>query len=208
MVCPMILNLNQMQNHIIGNLFLFHTYMNSRSNKNSINLRLSRSKPANHALAPTNLTIWVITSLVTGLCHTKESWGHLSPRSSKNSQIIASVHQHDLLISWYVVKALWASCPINCLNFQKRQIWLERRAPIFFWYYQTCDRTWSIAGPPGLQCSVLNIYWCIQATNWHSCIPKGQARCFLFTKDEQRPTELHHNWERNTFRSGNSQGVP
>ena len=28
----------------------------------------SRSTPENYALAPTNLTIWVITSLVTGLC--------------------------------------------------------------------------------------------------------------------------------------------
>ena len=29
---------------------------------------VSRSTQGNHALAPTNLTIWVITSLVTGLC--------------------------------------------------------------------------------------------------------------------------------------------
>ena len=37
---------------------------------------------------------------------------------------------------------------------------------------------------------------------------KGQARRFLFTKDEQRPTELHHDLERTPFYSGNSQGVP
>ena len=34
----MILNLNQMHNHIMENLFLLHAYMNSRSNNKSINL--------------------------------------------------------------------------------------------------------------------------------------------------------------------------
>ena len=43
MVSPMILNLNQMQNHIMEKLFLFHAYMNSLSNKNSIESRLLRS---------------------------------------------------------------------------------------------------------------------------------------------------------------------
>ena len=60
MVSPMILNLNHMQNHIMENIFLFHAYMNSRSN----NSRLLSPTPENHALAPTNVTIWVITSLV------------------------------------------------------------------------------------------------------------------------------------------------
>ena len=43
MVSPMVLNLNQMQNHIMENLFLFHAYMNSRSNKNSIDSSILRS---------------------------------------------------------------------------------------------------------------------------------------------------------------------
>ena len=39
----MIFNLNQMQNHIMGNLYLFHTYMNSRLKKNSIDSSIFRS---------------------------------------------------------------------------------------------------------------------------------------------------------------------
>ena len=68
MVNPIILNLNQIQNHIMENIFLLHAYMNSRSKENPIEPRLLKSTPENHALAPTNLTIWVITSLVMGLC--------------------------------------------------------------------------------------------------------------------------------------------
>ena len=44
--------------------------------------------------------------------------------------------------------------------------------------------------------------------NWRSHIPKGQAHRFILTKDEQRPTKLHHNRERNPLHSGISQGVP
>ena len=44
MLSPMILNLTQMQNDIMENLFLFHAYMNSRSNKNSINPSILRSR--------------------------------------------------------------------------------------------------------------------------------------------------------------------
>ena len=80
--------------------------------------------------------------------------------------------------------------PLTCLNFQKCQIRLERQAPNFFRCYQTCYRTWSIVGLSGLQCSVWNTYWCFQTTNWLSHIPKGQAHRFLFSKNEQRPTEL------------------
>ena len=53
-----------------------------------------------------------------GYDHNKESRGHSSPRSSRKSQTIASVYQYDQLITWHVVKALWASLPINWLNFQ------------------------------------------------------------------------------------------
>ena len=77
--------------------------------------------------------------------------------------------------------------PINCLNFQERQMQLERRAPKVFWCYQTCDRTWIIVDLPGLQCFVWNTYWCFQNTNWRSHIPKGQAHHFLFAKDGQCP---------------------
>ena len=112
--------------------------------------------------------------------HTKESRGNSIPRSSKNSQTIASVYRHDQLLPWHVAKALWDSCPINCINFQKRQIRLERRAPKVFRCYQTCDRTWSIVGLPGIQCSVWNTYWCFEITTWRSHIPKRQAHHFLF----------------------------
>ena len=44
MVSPMILNLNQMHNHIMENLFLVCAYMNSRSNKNLIDSRLLSSE--------------------------------------------------------------------------------------------------------------------------------------------------------------------
>ena len=56
MLSPMILNLNQMQNHY-GKPFLFHAYMNSRSNKNSIYLSILRSqiKCCSHWGAPTFL---------------------------------------------------------------------------------------------------------------------------------------------------------
>ena len=105
-----------------------------------------------------------------------------------NSQTTASVYQYDQLLLWHVAKALWASRPINCINFQKCQIWLERQAPKVCWSYQKCDRMWSIVELPGLQCSVWNTFWCFQTTTWRSHIPKGQAYHFLFTKDEQLPT--------------------
>ena len=124
--------------------------------------------------------------------HTKESWGHSIPCSPKDSQIIAPVHQYNQFLSLHVTKILWASWPINCFNLQERQILVERRAPKVFWCNQTCDGTWIIAGLPGLQCSVLNTYWCFQTTNWCSHIPKEQANCFLFTKYEQLPTKLYH----------------
>ena len=68
-----------------------------------------------------------------GYAHTKESRGHSSPRSSKNLQKIALVYRYDQHLLWHVAKWLWDSCPINCLNFQKRQIRLERWAPKVFW---------------------------------------------------------------------------
>ena len=37
----MVLKLNQMQNHIMENLFLFHAYINSRSNKNSLYININ-----------------------------------------------------------------------------------------------------------------------------------------------------------------------
>ena len=153
----------------------------------------SRSTPENHALAPTNLTIWVITSLVTGLCPYQIKARPFKPSQSQNIAKIASVYWYYQLLSWHVGKALRASCPINCLNFQKRQIWLERRAQKLFLCYQTCDRTWIIVGPPGLQCSVWNKYWWFQTTNWRSNIPKGQAHNLILTKYEQCPTKLQHN---------------
>ena len=143
-----------------------------------------------------------------GYAHTKESRGHSSPRSPKNLQTVASVYRYDQLLLWHVVKVLRASLPINCLNLQKRQIQLERRAPKVFWCYQTCDRTWSIVFLLGLQWPVWNTYWCFQTKNWRSRILKGQSHRFLFTKDEQRPKKLHHNWEINPFHSGIYQGVP
>ena len=85
-----------------------------------------------------------------GYAHTKESQDHSSPRSSKNLQTIASVHRYDQLLPWHVAKAFRASRAINCLNLQKRQIQLERRAPKVFWCYQACERTWSIVGLTGL----------------------------------------------------------
>ena len=121
--------------------------------------------------------------------YTKESLGHSSPLSPKNSQTIASVHRYYQLISWHVAKVLWASCPVNCLNLQKHKIRLEKWAPKIFWYYQTCDRKWSIVDLPVLQCSVWNTYWCFQTTNWRSHILKRQAHCFLFTTYEQRPKQ-------------------
>ena len=42
-VNPYDINLNQMRNHIIENLFLLHAYMNSRSNKNSVDSSILRS---------------------------------------------------------------------------------------------------------------------------------------------------------------------
>ena len=56
MVSPMVLNLNQMQNHY-GKPFLFHSYMNSRSNKNSMLEYLKVIKKVNrfHGGAPTFL---------------------------------------------------------------------------------------------------------------------------------------------------------
>ena len=168
----------------------------------------SRSTPANHVLSPTNLTIWVITSLVTELCPYERKSRQFKPSQFQKLAIIASVYRHDQLLPWHVAKALWASRPINCINFQKRQIQLERRAPKVFRCYQICDRTWSIVELPWLQSSVWNTYWCFEITTWRSHIPKGQAHCFLFTKDEQLPTKLHHDWEITPFHSGNSQGVP
>ena len=84
----------------------------------------------------------------------------------------------------------------------------ERRAPKVFWCYQLCDKTWIIFGLPWLQWSVWNTYWFLQNTDWRIHIPKRQAHCFLFTKYEQHPKELHHNWEITNFHSSNSQGVP
>ena len=112
--------------------------------------------------------------------HTKESRGNSIPHSSKKLQTIASFYQYDQLLPWHVEKALWASRPINCIHFQKRQIRLERRVLKVFQCYQTCDRTWSIVGLPGLQGSVWNTYWCFEIKNWRSNIPKGQAHRFLF----------------------------
>ena len=37
---------------------------------------------------------------------------------------------------------------------------------------------------------------------------KGQAYCFLFTKDEQRPRKIYHKLERTPLQSCISQGVP
>ena len=115
-----------------------------------------------------------------GYAHTKRSWGNLSHRSSKNSQTIASVYWYDQLLPWHVAKAIWDYLPVNCINFEKRQIWLERWAPKVIRCYQTCDRTWSIVGLSWLQCNVWNTYWCFKITTWRSHIPKGQANCFLF----------------------------
>ena len=143
-----------------------------------------------------------------GYAHTKESRGHSSPHIRKNLQTIESVHWYDQLLSWHVAKTLWDSCLINFPNLQKCQIQLEILAPKQFWCYQTCDRTWSVVGLPGLQCSVWNTYWFFQTTNWLSHIPKGQSHRFLFTKDEKRPTKLYHNWERTLFRSSIFQGFP
>ena len=133
----------------------------------------SRSTPSNHALAPTNLTIWVITSLVTGLCPYQIKLLAFNPSQFQKLAKIASVYWYDQLLSWHVAKALWASLPMNCLNSPKRQIQLERRPPKLFWCYQTCDRTWRIFGLPRLQYSVWNTYWYFQTTNWRSHIPKG-----------------------------------
>ena len=154
--------------------------------------------------------IWLIQLLChlwQGYDHTKECRGHSSPRSSKNSQNIASVYRYDQLLSWHVAKVFWDSCPINCFNIQKRQIRLETRAPKVFWCYQTCDRTWIIVGLTKHRCSVWNTYWWLQTKNSRIHIPKRQAHCFLFMKDEQRPTKLQDNWERTRFHSGISQGV-
>ena len=113
----------------------------------------------NYALGPTNLTTRVITSLVTGLCPYQRNLRQFKPSQfPKKTQTIASVYRYDQLLPLHVEKELWSSCPINCLNFQKRQIRLERQASKVFWCYQTCDRTWSIVGLPGLQCSVWNTY--------------------------------------------------
>ena len=50
----------------------------------------------------------------------------------KNSQTIVSFHRHDQLLSWDVAKALWASCPINCLNLQKFKCdWKEEHQNCF-----------------------------------------------------------------------------
>ena len=133
--------------------------------------------------------------------HTKEIRGHSSPRSPKELQNIVSVHRYDQLLFWHVGKTLWAYCPIRCFN-------LERRAPKVFWCYQTCDRTWSIVGLTGLQCSVWNTYWCFQTTDWCSHLPKGQSRRFLFNKDEYFPKKLYHDWEITPLHSCISQGVP
>ena len=143
-----------------------------------------------------------------GYAHTKENRGYSSPRSSKKLQTTASIYQYDQLLPWHVAKGIWDSCPIKCLNFQKRQIQLERRSQKVFWWYQTCDGTLIIVGLHRLQCSDWNTYWCFQTTNWCIHTPKGQAHRFLLTKDEQLPAELHNNWERTHFHSGNSQGVP
>ena len=63
-----------------------------------------------------------------GYACTKAFWYRSSPSSPKTSHTIASVYQNVQLISWHVEKVLWASYPISCLNFQKRQRQLERRA--------------------------------------------------------------------------------
>ena len=63
---------------------------------------------------------------------TKEIWGHSPPCSPKDLQTIVSVHWYDQLLLWHVAKGLWASCPSNFFNLQKRQVRLERRSPKLF----------------------------------------------------------------------------
>ena len=168
----------------------------------------SSSTPANNALAPTNLNIWVIMSLMTVLCSYQRKLRPFKPshfqRLTKNC-VGSSVWSTSIV---KCVKMLRSSCPINCFNLQKRQIRLERRAPKVFWCYQTCDRKWSIFGLTVLQYSVSNTYWRFQAIYWCSHLQKGQAHCFLFVKDEYCPTKLHHNWEITPLLSCISQGVP
>ena len=133
----------------------------------------SRSTPANYVLAPTNLTIWVITSLVTSLCPYQRKSRPFNPSQSQNLAKIASVYRYDQLLSWNIAKAIWYFCPINCLNLQKHQIWPLKQSPKLFWCYQMCYRMWSIFGLPRLQCNVSNTYWCFQTKNWRNNIPKG-----------------------------------
>ena len=154
----------------------------------------SRSTPENHASATTNLNDWVITSLVTLLCTYQINSRPFKP---SQSQRLANNCVSSSVWSTYIVtrgKMLLASCPINCFNLQKSQTRVERREPRVFWYNKTCNGTWSISGLLGLQCSVWNTYWFLQTTDWCSHIPKGQAHRFLFTKDEQLPIKLYHNW--------------
>ena len=101
--------------------------------------------------------IWLSRHLWRCYAHTKEIKGHSSPCSPKYSQAIAPVHRYYQLISWHVAKLLWASYPINFLNLQERQMWMERQAPKVSLCSQTCDMTWVIDGLTILQCSVWNI---------------------------------------------------
>ena len=106
--------------------------------------------------SPQNWLVGLSRHLWRGYDNTKESGGHPSPCSTKDLQTIGSVFRYDQILSWHVAKALWASCPINWFNLQKRQIWQERWEPKVFLFYQICDRTWSIVGLPRLQWSVWN----------------------------------------------------
>ena len=140
--------------------------------------------------------------------HTKESLGHSIPCISKKLQTIASVYQYDKFLRWHVAKTLWDSRPITCLNFQKRQIRLERRAPKVFWWYQTCDRMWSIVCLPRLQRSIFNTYWCFQTTNWRSRIPKRASPSLSIHEIWTAPNRITPQPRNNPFSSGNSQIVP
>ena len=70
--------------------------------------------------------IWIL-----GL--SSHSWRCYNHTKNKDSQTIASVYRCGQLISLHAENLIWASCPINCLNYHKRQIRQERRAPTVFY---------------------------------------------------------------------------
>ena len=130
--------------------------------------------------------------------HTKESRGNSNPCSSKNSQTIASVYRHDQLLLWHVAKALWSSCPINCINFQKRQILLERRATKVFWCYQMYDKNkcWRATLTSMLR---LKYTLMLQNYNWAQSYPKRASQSLSIIERWTAPNIITPQMRKNSY---------